>query len=88
MITRFEWLLILFGLGFIQILCFWGIDIAVSAMVTSPQAILTNGWGIRSPIMIYHLALYLSILVTVTIMIIMVHVIQKYTDQHKSDEPR
>ena len=78
--SRFEWILILFVLGFIQVICFWGIDISVSAMLASPVAILSNGWSIRSPNLMYHISLYISIFVTVGIVIISVHVVQKYTE--------
>jgi len=83
MVSRFEWLLILFGLGVIQIICFWGIDISVSAMLTDPRSILTNGWNIKSPVTIYHLCLYVSIFVTIVDIIIATHIVEKFTDKWK-----
>ena len=79
--SRFEWLLILFVLGVIQVLCFWGIDISVSAMLSSPRAVLSNGWSIRSPNLMYHISLYISTFVTVSIVIVSVHIVQKYTER-------
>ncbi len=79
MISRFEWLLILFSIGIVQILCFWGIDVSVSAMLTAPDAILSNGFNIQSPLTIYHLCLYLSILACITSIIISVHIVEKIT---------
>jgi hypothetical protein len=77
MISRFEWLLILFVLVVVQILCFWGIDVSVSAMISNPSAILTNGLNIQSPLTIYHLCLYLSILAVTANIIIAVHIVEK-----------
>ena len=78
MISRFEWLLIIFGIGIVQILCFWGIDVSVSAMLTT-DAVLTNGFNIQSPLTIYHLCLYVSILASIATIIIAVHIIEKFT---------
>lgn len=85
MISRFEWLVILFCLCILQVLCFWGIDISVSAMISSPDAILTNGLNIQTPLTIYHLCLYISILASIGIVIISVHLVEKLT-KTKPDE--
>jgi hypothetical protein len=83
MISRFEWLLILFVLGILQVLCFWGIDISVSAMMSNPDAVLTNGLYIQSPLTVYHLCLYLSIIASITMIVISVHIIEKMTHKLK-----
>jgi hypothetical protein len=46
-------------------------------MLASPDAILTNGWSTRSPLLIYHIALYGIILSGFVQFAIGVHLVLK-----------
>lgn len=73
--TREEWIVVIVMLTVINVMCLWCIDISLSAMLTSPNAILTNGWQTREPMLMYHLGLYGCLIVTSVLALIGIHFI-------------
>lgn len=74
-------ILVIFFLFLVQVLCCWNIDISVSAMLTGPDAYLTNGWSDRSPMLMYHIGLYGLILSGFMQIMIGVYIILKEEKQ-------
>lgn len=77
MLKKSDWIIIMCFLVVLEIVCCWAIDVSVSAMLAGPQAYLTNGWSTRSPMLIYHIALYILIISGFLQFIIGVHIILK-----------
>ena len=65
----------------ITIMASWGIDIAVSAL-SNEGGILTNGFFLSNPLKIYHICLYMIILLSFSHFLITVHIILR----HRQDE--
>jgi len=59
-LTKLDWNLILIFQVVIQIVFLWGIDISLSALIN--QGYLVNGIFVSNPVLVYHIALYGSIL--------------------------
>jgi hypothetical protein len=74
-LKKSDWIVIICGIIIFQVIFCWGIDISVSAMINSPDAILFNGWRITAPAMIYHLCLYGLVIGGALQMIIGVHIV-------------
>jgi len=70
-----DWVVIICCIVSLQIVFCWGIDISVSAMLLSPDAVLYNGWMFSSPILKYHVCLYGLVLSCVLQMIIGIHIL-------------
>jgi len=65
-----EKVLIVIFLVMIQLLCLWGIDISVSAMLS--EGVITNGFNFGNPTQTYHIGLYGIVLSTFIMVIIVV----------------
>ncbi len=65
------------------LIALWAIDISVSALLSGQEAILTNGFTIRQPMVIYHVGLYIVILINFFMSMILVNHIWA---SHKKEE--
>lgn len=61
------------------IMASWGIDMAIAAL--SNGGILTNGFFLSDPLKVYHLCLYLIIILSFSNFIIIVHIILRSHDE-------
>ena len=75
-ITTFEWIVIILLLIILEVMCLWCIDVSISAMLT-PNSILTNGWQIRDPMLMYHFGIYGSLIIPTSLGVIGIHFILK-----------
>ena len=73
--TKEEWIAVVLMLIVIDVMCLWCVDISVSAMLTSPNLILTNGWQTREPMLMYHMGLYGCLIITTALSLIGIHFI-------------
>ena len=78
--TREEWIVAILMLVIMDVMCLWCIDISISAMLTSPNVILTNGWQVRDPMLMYHLGLYGCLIITSVLAVIGIHFIYEGKD--------
>ena len=81
-----DWISIIIIIVSINVMCLWCIDVSVSAMINSPNAIMTNGWSESDPMFTYHIGLYGIIIFNVLTAIICVHFILGEFDDGKNDE--
>lgn len=61
----------LFGM----MVCYWQIDLSLGALVTNDR--LTNGWQVFDPMHIYHIALFISIAITILYLLMVILVFNK-----------
>lgn len=68
---------VVFLIVVLQMVFCWSIDIAASTLMNSETIMLTNGFGVYSPLVIYHISLYGLILSFVVQMLLWIFVISK-----------
>jgi len=78
--TREEWIVAILMLVIMDVMCLWCVDVSVSAMLT-PNAVLTNGWQTRDPMLMYHLGLYGCLMITSALAVIGIHFIYGSKDE-------
>ena len=72
-----DWIAISMVLGIIIVICCWCVDVSVSAMIASKEAIMVNAFWTLSPVVTYHLGLYGIVICLVAILLITIHHILK-----------
>ena len=77
---RSDWIMVVIMLVIINVIALWCIDISLSAMLASPESIMTNGWSERNPMLTYHMGLYGVLISTFAIVSISVYSILKDVD--------
>ena len=75
-ITAFEWIVAILLLIILEVMCLWCIDVSLSAMLT-PNAVLTNGWQVRDPMLMYHFGIYGSLIIPTTLAVIGIYFVLK-----------
>jgi len=63
----------------VQLIMLWAVDITTSAMLNN--AFVTNGFFIGNPLITYHLALYMLIILSFLQTIIVVHILVRDKDE-------
>ena len=82
-IKNSDWRAIIIMVLVIQIICLWSIDISTSAIVAlesigkSYTSYLTNGLFMQNPYIVYHLALFSTIISSFFITLISIHQVDK-----------
>ena len=76
-LTKSDWIAISVFLVVITLIATWTIDVSVSALLTG--GILTNGFFLNSPAKMYHIGLYLIIIVSFSNFLILLHVTSTYS---------
>jgi len=59
-LKKLDWVLIIIFQVVLEMVFLWGIDISLSALIN--QGYLVNGIFVSNPVLVYHIALYGSIL--------------------------
>jgi len=59
-LKKLDWVLIIIFQVVLEMVFLWGIDVSVSALIN--QGYLVNGIFVSNPVLVYHIALYGSIL--------------------------
>jgi len=70
-----DWVIMIVVLCMLQMMSFWCIDVSVSGMANSGH--MSNGWLQISPVLSYHIGLYLAIISLLVFAFISIHHILK-----------
>lgn len=61
----------------LQMVFCWSVDISASILMNHKESTLTNGFGVYSPLVVYHLSLYGLILSFVVQVVLWIFIISK-----------
>ena len=91
-INNSDWRAIIILVLVFQIICLWSIDISTSAIINIKtvgkeySSYLTNGFFKQDPYITYHLALFITIILSFFITLISIHHIDKNESHLKNDK--
>ncbi len=83
-IDKSDWIAISAFLLTILLLALWSIDVSVSALLSN--GIVSNGFFLNNPTKVYHMGLYIVILVQFANFLIILHIISTTKNDSKKDE--
>ena len=78
-LTKYDWIACSVFLVVLTLIATWTIDVAVSALLA--QGYLTNGFFINNPAQMYHIGLYIIILVSFSNFLILLHIASTHTEK-------
>ncbi len=78
-LSKSDWIALSVFLLVLILIATWTIDVSVSALLSG--GILTNGFFVNNPAKMYHIGLYIIIIVSFSNFLILLHVTIKDTEQ-------
>ncbi|MBS3802900.1 MAG: hypothetical protein KGY65_09160 [Candidatus Thermoplasmatota archaeon] len=83
-LDKSDWIAISAFLLTILLLALWSIDVSVSALLAN--GFVSNGFFLNDPTQVYHIGLYIIILVQFANFLIILHITSITKDDSKKDE--
>jgi len=83
-LDKSDWIAISAFLLTILLLALWSIDVSVSALLAN--GVVSNGFFLNNPTKVYHIGLYLIILVQFANFLIILHITSITKNDSKKDE--
>jgi hypothetical protein len=83
-LTKYDWIALSVFLVVLTLIAAWTIDVSVSALLTG--GILTNGFIFNSPAKMYHISLYIIIIVSFSNFLILLHITSTYSKKKPEND--
>ena len=77
--SKYDWIACSVFLVVLALIATWTIDVSVSALLA--RGYLSNGFFVNNPAQMYHVGLYIIILVCFSNFLILLHVASTYTEK-------
>ena len=78
-LTKYDWIAFSVFLVVLTLIATWTIDVSVSALLA--RGYLTNGFFINNPAQMFHIGLYIIILVSFSNFLIVLHIASTYNEK-------
>ena len=83
-LTKSDWIALSVFFIVLILIATWTIDVSVSALLSGGY--LTNGFFVNSPAKMYHVGLYIIILVSFSNFLVLLHVTMTYSEKKTEEQ--